>query len=55
MNALITFLLIVLIVAGMIIVANGAGVDIIGEATKTASSCYDLLNAAGQVVQTVCQ
>lgn len=54
MNALITFLLVALIVAGMIIVAGGVGVDIIGEATKSASNCVEMLNAAGQVVQTVC-
>jgi len=54
MNTLFTLLLVALIVAGMLIVANGVGIDIIGEATKTASNCYDLLNAAGQVVGQSC-
>jgi hypothetical protein len=58
MKALVTLFLLGLIVVGMIVVAQGVGVDLVGAVSKAASAtpgCYEMLNAAGQVVQTVCQ
>jgi hypothetical protein len=47
-----TVILLTLIVIGMVIVAHGVGVKF--PVVDAASNCYDLLNAAGQVVETIC-
>lgn len=45
-----SFVVILIIVAGMYIVMTGMGVHL-----PTGQQCYDQLNAAGQVVGTFCQ
>jgi hypothetical protein len=47
-----TIILLIIIAVGMVIVANGVGVKF--PIASAASNCYELLNAAGQVVDTVC-
>lgn len=53
----VSLFVIAIIVIGMVIVANGVGVDLLGEATKAAatSECLNFLNKAGQVVSTTCR
>lgn len=56
MSKLIGLALVVLVVLGMAIVMNGVGIEFPGvnAAGAVTTQCYDMLNAAGQVVQTVC-
>ncbi len=51
-STVIFFVLIAIIAGGMFVVASAMGATIPGAGA--ASGCYDMLNAAGQVVQTVC-
>lgn len=56
MSKFIAIALLVIVVAGIVIVAQGVGIDLLSAPSVSASSnhCYNMLNAAGQVVQTVC-
>lgn len=46
-----TIILLTIIIGGIYIVAKAMGAEF---PVVHASNCYDLLNAAGQVIQTVC-
>lgn len=49
-TTIVSALLVALIVIGMVVVMNGVGISL-----PHTSHCYNLLNAAGQVVDVVCQ
>jgi hypothetical protein len=54
LSTIITLALIVLVAAGVVITMNGVGFNVFGQLSNSANNCYNAVNAAGQVVSSVC-